>query len=674
MSECATVSFARPITAAAGVYAPGHIGELTQYLPFELVDDLLSQTKTVQHRLRVLPSRVGVYFVLALVLFPRLGYARVWQKLTAGLVGLDLPSPSEKALRDLRRRLGPAPFKALFEVVAGPLGQPRTPGVCYRGLRTVAFDGCNSLKVPDTERNRCWLGRIRYRMGFAGYPTIRLMALIETGTRAVLGALLGSAADRDEPTLARRLLILLRPGMLVLLDRAFDAAGFLTDLDGTGAKFLVRARSTRQPPVLALLPDGSFLSDLDGLAVCVIDAQLTVTGADGGVSACLCKQSRGESEQMADVNREPSTPFGEPAVSEAEAARAAVDSLVEAGVLDRVLEQVDAGELRLTGEGGFLPEMLKRALEAGLQAELSDHLGYERGDPAGRGSGNSRNGSTPKRLGTEVGDIDLATPRDRNGSFDPRLVGKGQRRLDGLSEMIISLYAKGMTVRDIQHHLQAPIGAELSAETISNITEAVAAEVRAWQARPLEPVYPIVYLDALVVKVRDGHQVRNKFAHIAVGVDCDGVKHVLGIWVQASEGAKFWAGVCAELANRGVRDVLIACCDGLSGFPEAIEATWPNAVVQTCTVHLIRAALRFVPDSDRKPVAATLRLIYTAPTVASAAQELDGFEESVWGKKYPAAVKVWRDAWERFIPFLEFPPPLRRIIGGFNRCSQHLDM
>jgi putative transposase len=369
---------------------------------------------------------------------------------------------------------------------------------------------------------------------------------------------------------------------------------------------------------------------------------------------------------MADVNREPSTPFGEPAVSEAEAARAAVDSLVEAGVLDRVLEQVDAGELRLTGEGGFLPEMLKRALEAGLQAELSDHLGYERGDPAGRGSGNSRNGSTPKRLGTEVGDIDLATPRDRNGSFDPRLVGKGQRRLDGLSEMIISLYAKGMTVRDIQHHLQATIGAELSAETISNITEAVAAEVRAWQARPLEPVYPIVYLDALVVKVRDGHQVRNKFAHIAVGVDCDGVKHVLGIWVQASEGAKFWAGVCAELANRGVRDVLIACCDGLSGFPEAIEATWPNAVVQTCTVHLIRAALRFVPDSDRKPVAATLRLIYTAPTVASAAQELDGFEESVWGKKYPAAVKVWRDAWERFIPFLEFPPPLRRIIYTTN--------
>lgn len=280
MSESATVSFARPITAAAGVYAPGHIGELTQYLPFELVDDVLSETKTVQRRLRDLPSRVGVYFVLALVLFPRLGYARVWQKLTAGLIGLDLPSPSEKALRDLRRRLGPAPFKALFEIVAGPLGQPHTPGVCYRGMRTVAFDGCNSLRVPDTDRNRTWLGRIRYRMGFAGYPTLRMMTLIETGTRAMIGAVLGSATDRDEATLARRLLPLLHPSMLVLLDRAFDATAFLQELNGTGANFLVRSKSTRRPPVLTHLPDGSYLSNLDGLTVRIIDAELTVTGAD----------------------------------------------------------------------------------------------------------------------------------------------------------------------------------------------------------------------------------------------------------------------------------------------------------------------------------------------------------------------------------------------------------
>ena len=203
-TQSATTTITRAVTVAAGVFAPGHLGELTPYLPFELVDDILAQTKTVQRRLRELPSRVGVYFLLALGMYPRLGYARVWAKLTAGLAGLDVPRPSEKALRDLRRRLGPAPLKALFEVVAGPLAQPGTPGVRFGGLRTVAFDGCNSLKVPDTGRNRWWLGRIRYRMGFAGYPTLRLMALAETGTRGLLGAALGSAADRDEPTVARR--------------------------------------------------------------------------------------------------------------------------------------------------------------------------------------------------------------------------------------------------------------------------------------------------------------------------------------------------------------------------------------------------------------------------------------------------------------------------------------
>src|SRR6201991_4778460 len=275
-------------------------------------------------------------------------------------------------------------------------------------------------------------------------------------------------------------------------------------------------------------------------------------------------------------------------------ARDAVNDLIEAGLLDRLMERVDGDGLQLTGEGGFLPEMIKAVLERGLQAELTDHLGYEKGDPAGRGSPNSRNGSTPKTLSTEVGEVPLAVPRDRAGSFEPRLVPKGTRRAGGLDEMIISLYAGGMTVRDIQHHLARTIGTELSHDTISNITDAVAEEVKAWQARPLEELYPVLYLDALVVKVRDGHQVRNKAAHIAVGVDLDGIKHVLGIWVQAAEGAKFWAGVCAELRNRGIRDVLIVCCDGLTGFPEAIEATWPAATVQTCTVHLIRASMRFV--------------------------------------------------------------------------------
>ena len=279
--QSATVTITRAVTAAAGVFAPGHLGELTQYLPFELADDVLEQTRTVQRRLRALPSRAGVYFLLALAKFPQLGYARVWAKLTTGLAGLEVPSPSEKALRDLRRRLGPAPMKLLFEVVAGPLGQPRTPGVCFAGLRTVAFDGLNSLKIPDTDRNRSWIGRIRYRMGFAGYPTLRLMALAETGTRGLLGAVLGSAGDRDEANLARRLLPLLKPGMLVLMDRAFDANAFLADVHATGAMLLARARSARNPCVLRHLPDGSYLSRLDGLTVRIIEAGITITGSDG---------------------------------------------------------------------------------------------------------------------------------------------------------------------------------------------------------------------------------------------------------------------------------------------------------------------------------------------------------------------------------------------------------
>lgn len=272
---------AREVRVAAGVFAPGHLGELTRYLPFEVVDDVLERTKTTQRRLRDLPSRVGAYFVLALALFPGLGYARVWAKLTAGLAGMAVACPSETALRDLRRRLGPAPMKALFEVVAGPLARPATPGVCFAGMRTVAFDGCNSLKAPDSGRNRSWMGRIRYRMGFAGYPTARLMTLVETGSRGMLGAALGSAGDRDEAGLARRLLPLLRPDMLVLLDRAFDGAEFLARVAATGASLLARARSARNPQVLAHLPDGSYLSCLDGLDVRVIEAEMTVSGADG---------------------------------------------------------------------------------------------------------------------------------------------------------------------------------------------------------------------------------------------------------------------------------------------------------------------------------------------------------------------------------------------------------
>jgi putative transposase len=232
--------------------------------------------------------------------------------------------------------------------------------------------------------------------------------------------------------------------------------------------------------------------------------------------------------------------------------------------------------------------------------------------------------------------------------------------------MIVSLYAGGMTIRDIGHHLGSTIGTELSHETISKVTDAVCDEVLAWQQRPLEALYPVIYLDAIIVKVRDGGHVRNKAAHIAVGVDMDGIKHVLGIWVQATEGAKFWASVCAELANRGVQDVLIVCCDGLTGFPDAIEATWPEATVQTCVVHLIRAAMRFINYKDQKRVAAALKPIYQAANEDAALTELEEFEASEMGVKYPSAVKAFRDAWVRFVPFLAFPPALRRVIYTTN--------
>ena len=280
-TQSATTTITHAVTVADGVFAPGHLGELTQYLPFELVDDVLEETGTVERRLRDLPSRAGVYFVLALAMFPGLGYCRVWGKLTAGLAGLNLRVPSEKALRDLRRRLGPEPLRALFEVVAGPLAQPRTPGVRYRGLQTVAFDGCNSVKIPDTDRNRTWIGKIRYRMGLAGYPTLRVMALAETGTRGLLGAAVGSVHDRDETALARRLLHLLGPGMLVLADRAFDGNAFLAEITATGAMVVCRAKMTRNPAVTARLPDGSYLADLDDLPVRIIDADVAMTGTDG---------------------------------------------------------------------------------------------------------------------------------------------------------------------------------------------------------------------------------------------------------------------------------------------------------------------------------------------------------------------------------------------------------
>jgi putative transposase len=353
----------------------------------------------------------------------------------------------------------------------------------------------------------------------------------------------------------------------------------------------------------------------------------------------------------------------------ARAQREGVKALEASGALDDLYAKIDAGQVQLDGKDGLIQQLIKAGLERGLQAELTEHIGYEKGDEESALYPNSRNGYFPKTVATGVGDVDLAIPRDRDGSFTPALIPKGSRRLGGLDDMIISLYAGGMTDRDIEHHLVSTIGTEISRETVSKITDAVLDEVIAWQQRPLEAFYPVIYLDALIVKVRDGAHVRNKAAHIAVGVDMDGIKHVLGIWVQATEGAKFWAGVCAQLANRGVQDVLIVCCDGLTGFPEAIAATWPDSIVQTCVVHLIRAAMRFVSYGQRKIVAASLKPIYQAVDEDAALAALQEFAASELGKANPNTVRVFEDAWDRFTPFLAFPPMLRRVIYTTNAIS-----
>jgi putative transposase len=365
----------------------------------------------------------------------------------------------------------------------------------------------------------------------------------------------------------------------------------------------------------------------------------------------------------------PRLPLAEPVLDEAaarQAARKAVADLVDERAMDAVLEQIKGDGLRLTGPGGFLSELVKSVLERGLQAELSEHLGYQAHDPVGKGSGNSRNGSTGKTVQSEIGPIDVRVPRDRAGTFTPMLLPKHSRRLGGLSDVVISLYAGGMTVRDISHHLHRVYGTEVGPDTISTITDEVLDEIKVWQQRPLDEVYPIVYVDALMVKVRDGATVRNKACYLVVGVGVDGVKHVLGIWVQQSEGAKFWMQVCTELRNRGVRDVLIACCDGLTGLPEAIEAVWPHTTVQTCVVHLIRAAMKFVSYKDRKQMAAALKEVYTAATADAAESALLAFADTALGRRYPAAVAVWERAWDRFTPFLAFPPEVRKIIYTTN--------
>ena len=357
--------------------------------------------------------------------------------------------------------------------------------------------------------------------------------------------------------------------------------------------------------------------------------------------------------------------------------RVPLRELMDDRLLDALLERSrdEAGGLRLTGEGSMLGELVAAVLERALAAELTAHLGYEPGERAGRGPGNARNGSIGKTVQTGVGPVPLRVPRDRAGTFEPVLVPKRAGRVaGGLDDMVISLYAHGMSVRDIIHHLEQVYGTQLSHETVSRITDQVLEEVRAWQSRPLDPAWAVVFLDAIMVKVRDNQVVQNKPAYLAVGIDADGEKHVLGIWLAktapeaatAGEGARFWGSVMADLKNRGVRDILIACCDGLAGFEDAITGAFPSAVVQRCVVHLIRNALRPVARRDAGEVAKELRAIYTAPTAEAAFDALAAFAASPWGRKYPQAAKVFEDAWDTFTPFLAFTPAVRRLLYTTN--------
>ena len=340
--------------------------------------------------------------------------------------------------------------------------------------------------------------------------------------------------------------------------------------------------------------------------------------------------------------------------------------LIDEELADRLLDTARAEGAELLGPDGLLSQVTKAVLERALAEEMTGHLGYEKHDPAGRGSGNSRNGTTAKTVLTDVGAVDLAVPRDRNATFEPQIVRKGQTRLEGFNERIIALYARGMTTRDIRAHLREMYDVDVSPDLISRVTDGVLEELAEWQSRPLDAVYPVVFIDALMVKIRDG-VVTNRPVYVAIGIDCEGAKQVLGLWVGPSTGesAKFWMSVLSELKGRGVADVCIVCCDGLTGLPDAIGAVWPQAVVQLCVVHLIRASLRYASRKYWAPLAKDLRPVYTAADEAAAAAALEAFA-AAWTDRYPAIVKLWRAHWSEFTPFLAFPPDVRRVIYTTN--------
>ena len=319
----------------------------------------------------------------------------------------------------------------------------------------------------------------------------------------------------------------------------------------------------------------------------------------------------------------------------------------------------------LIGENGLLKQLTKMLVERALDAEMAEHLGHGKNEPVTNLSGNARNGKSKKTLKGEFGELPIEVPRDRQGSFEPQLIPKHQTRWSGFDDKILSLYARGMTVREIQSHLEEMYGTEVSPTLISSVTDAVMDEVKAWQSRPLDSIYPIVYLDCIHAKVRDSGVVRAKAVYLAIGIDMTGNKEVLGLWIAQTEGAKFWLQVVTELKNRGLQDIFIACVDGLKGFPEAIETIYPKTKVQLCIVHMVRHSLNYVSWKMRKEVAADLRAIYASGTVDQASAALDAFEER-WGKDYPSIAQSWRRNWSRITPFFDYPPEIRRVIYTTN--------
>jgi len=333
-------------------------------------------------------------------------------------------------------------------------------------------------------------------------------------------------------------------------------------------------------------------------------------------------------------------------------------------VLDKLVSRVKTQD-DLSGPNGIIRMLYKTIVERALGAELDNHLGFDKNDPAGKGSGNSRNGKGKKTLKSDLGEIPIATPRDRNGTFEPLLVPKRERRVKVMDDAILTLYARGMTTRDIESTIRELYGVEVSHTLISEVTEAVTDEVRLWQSRPLDEVYPLVWLDGITIKVHKDKQVVQKSAFLALAVNKEGIKELLGIWIAENEGSKFWAQILAELKNRGMKDALIFCVDGLTGFPQAIEAVFPKSEVQLCMVHMVRNSLKYVAAKDMKPVASDLKKVYTAPSLEEAAKLMDEFAEK-WDSKYRAISRSWRAKWENVIPIFGYPPEIRKVMYTTN--------